>query len=114
MGGRPVFGSLGHNSAAAPAANFEIIERYPHRTDCFTEGLSVNGTDPEVFESCGLTGRSYVRRYDLRSGATKQQVGLEAKYFGEGAVLHGESLLASPPLREFGSGLAQGVFVLGV
>eukprot|EP00913_Durusdinium_trenchii_P014041 g13182.t1 len=82
--------------ATAPVATYEVVKKYPHESGCFTEGFSVNHTEgiaPEVFESCGLTGRSYVRRYDLESGQTKQRVGLEAKYFGEGAVLLGDSLL---------------------
>lgn len=61
-------------SIQTPKASFEVVREYPHETGCFTEGLSLNGSELlEVFESCGLTGKSYVRRYTLTTGATKQQ-----------------------------------------
>lgn len=50
----------------------------------------LNGS--EVLESCGLTGKSVLRRYDLSSGQTKKEVHLDGKYFGEGTVELGTSL----------------------
>ncbi|OLQ13582.1 Glutaminyl-peptide cyclotransferase [Symbiodinium microadriaticum] len=76
--------------AATPLATYKVEARFPHRVDCFTEGLVLNGS--EVLESCGLTGKSVLRRYDLSSGQTKKEVHLDGKYFGEGTVELGTSL----------------------
>ncbi|CAE7661477.1 QCT [Symbiodinium sp. CCMP2456] len=75
---------------ATPLATYKVEARFPHRVDCFTEGLVLNGS--EVLESCGLTGKSVLRRYDLSSGQTKKEVHLDGKYFGEGTVELGTSL----------------------
>ncbi|CAE6952311.1 QCT [Symbiodinium sp. CCMP2592] len=81
---------LGPGAVATPLATYKVEARFPHRVDCFTEGLVLNGS--EVLESCGLTGKSVLRRYDLSSGQTKKEVRLDAKYFGEGTVELGTSL----------------------
>eukprot|EP00930_Biecheleria_cincta_P007280 TRINITY_DN108481_c0_g1_i1.p1 TRINITY_DN108481_c0_g1~~TRINITY_DN108481_c0_g1_i1.p1 ORF type:complete len:361 (+),score=43.86 TRINITY_DN108481_c0_g1_i1:20-1102(+) len=80
-------------TGSLPQANFSLVATYPHRKDCFTEGLMLNGTGTEVLESCGLTGQSYIRRYHLVSGKTLGQVGLNSKYFGEGLTVLKDSLL---------------------
>lgn len=73
------------------AVNFSVVRSYPHRTDCFTEGLFLNGTN-EVVESCGLTGKSYLRRYDLETGTTVQQATVPRDLFSEGLAAMGKSL----------------------
>lgn len=88
-------GSLGRTRGNdMPHATYTVLKQFPHEKSCFTEGLSLNGSvGPEVFESCGLTGKSYIRRYNLQTGTTIQQTSLERQYFGEGAVLFETSLL---------------------
>lgn len=80
-----------------PARNvdYSVAARYGHETNCFTEGLLLNASGSEAFESCGLTGQSYVRRYNILSGQTLQSYKLSAEHFGEGVVLLGGSLFVN-------------------
>lgn len=69
----------------APTAKFQVAAKHLHDSSCFTEGFSfVNNSGDEVVESCGLTGRSFIRRYDLRTGSTLQQQSIPSDIFGEG------------------------------
>uniref|UniRef100_A0A7S4WGD0 Glutamine cyclotransferase n=1 Tax=Alexandrium monilatum TaxID=311494 RepID=A0A7S4WGD0_9DINO len=79
-------------SADVPKLDFNVIERFPHQQTCFTEGLFLNGSKHEVFESCGLYGRSYLRRYHLRTGQTLQTARVPAQIFSEGLALMGHRL----------------------
>ncbi|HEY8473098.1 MAG TPA: glutaminyl-peptide cyclotransferase [Natronosporangium sp.] len=79
--------------AAAPAGNtvtaaqltVEVIERYPHDTDAFTQGLEVR--DGVLYESTGLYGQSDVRTVDQETGEVIHSVPLPATMFGEGLTL---------------------------
>jgi len=81
-------------SEEARLIEYEVARKYTHETVCFTEGLFLNdtGTEPEVFESCGLYGRSYLRRYKLGSGETVQKASVPSEIFSEGLALVGKSL----------------------
>jgi glutamine cyclotransferase len=61
---------------------YKIVNTFPHDTTSFTEGLEFyNDT---LYESTGLKGNSYFRKYDYRTGKVYKQINLDAKYFGEG------------------------------
>jgi glutamine cyclotransferase len=62
--------------------NYKIVNTYPHDTTSFTEGLEFY--KDTLYESTGLKGKSYVRKYDYRTGKVYKQINLDAKYFGEG------------------------------
>ncbi len=47
-------------NAAVVQYQFQVLERLPHNTNTFTQGLVVDGTD--IIESSGLYKRSYVKR----------------------------------------------------
>jgi len=79
------------SAGAPPIVQYDVVKTYAHASNCFTEGLFLsNGT--EVLESCGLTGKSFLRKYVLQSGQTLKQVALDSKYFGEGMAQLGSSL----------------------
>ena len=62
--------------------NFKIINTYPHDKNSFTEGLEFyNDT---LYESTGEKGKSFLRKYDYKTGKTFKQINLDPKYFGEG------------------------------
>jgi glutamine cyclotransferase len=61
---------------------YKIINTYPHDISSFTEGLEFY--KDTLYESTGLNGKSFLRKYDYKTGKTFQQVDLESKYFGEG------------------------------
>lgn len=64
---------------------YTIINTYPHDIGSFTEGLEFH--KDTLYESTGLNGKSFIRKYDYKTGKTFQQVDLDSKYFGEGITL---------------------------
>jgi glutamine cyclotransferase len=61
---------------------YKILNTYPHDTKSFTEGLEFY--KDTLYESTGLKGSSYIRKYDYKTGKIYKQIDLEDKYFGEG------------------------------
>lgn len=59
-----------------------ILNRFPHDTGAFTEGLIADGDT--LYESVGLEGRSEVRRVALATGAVTARARIPAEQFGEG------------------------------
>ena len=71
--------------AQTPVYGYEVLNRYPHDTSAFTEGLVYSGG--ALYESTGLYGSSTLRQVDLRTGTVLRSVSLASQYFGEGATL---------------------------
>ena len=90
----PALAQSAARSAAAPAAipvyGFEIVHRYPHDPDAFTQGLEFR--DGELLES---TGRypSTVRRVRLEDGVVLQRRELDSASFGEGLTTFDDRVL---------------------
>lgn len=61
---------------------YTIVNTYPHDINSFTEGLEFY--KDTLYESTGLNGKSYFRKYDYKSGKIYKQVDLDSQYFGEG------------------------------
>lgn len=66
----------------------EVIERYPHDREAFTQGLEMR--DGVLYESTGLHGRSDVRTVDLQTGESTRQVNLDDEFFAEGLTVVGD------------------------
>ena len=64
---------------------FKIVNTYPHDINCFTEGLEFY--KDTLYESTGLNGKSFLRKYDYKTGTVYKQIDLDAKYFGEGITI---------------------------
>lgn len=72
-----------------PTHHFEIIARYPHDQEAFTQGLVIY--ENALYESTGIRGRSSIRRLDLESGRVVMERSLSRTLFGEGlAVLNAQ------------------------
>jgi len=78
---------------AAPALyGYEVVTRYPHDPEAFTQGLVYWG-DELLYESTGLWGRSSLREVDLATGRVLRRHDLDPRYFGEGIAVIGERIV---------------------
>lgn len=68
---------------------YEIIARYPHATDAYTQGLEFH--DNILYESTGQYGESTLRKVDYETGEVLQEKALDETYFAEGlSILNGK------------------------
>jgi glutaminyl-peptide cyclotransferase len=63
----------------------EVVERYPHDTAAFTQGLELH--EGLLYEGTGLEGESDIRTVDPESGEVQQIIDLPPDVFGEGITL---------------------------
>lgn len=69
---------------------YKIINRYPHKTDAYTQGLEFVGDT--LYESTGRYGSSSLRKVDYKTGEVLQQVDLDNAYFAEGLTVFNDKL----------------------
>lgn len=74
---------LAASCGAVDTYTVKILERYPHDTDSYTQGLFFN--EGCLYETTGLYGESTIRRVDLKSGRAGRKLSFSRKYFGEGS-----------------------------
>ncbi|WP_396170231.1 glutaminyl-peptide cyclotransferase [Flavobacterium sp.] len=67
--------------------NYTIVNTYPHDTESYTQGLEFN--KDTLYESTGSGNncKSYLRKYDYKSGEIFKQTDLDPMYFGEGITI---------------------------
>lgn len=65
-----------------PVEIFEVVNRYPHDPDAYTQGLIVR--HGWLYESTGLRGYSSLRKVELETGKVIQKKEIPDQYFGEG------------------------------
>ena len=63
----------------------EVVARFPHNTNAFTQGLVFH--DGDLYESTGRRGQSSLRQVDLETGRIERILPLASEYFGEGLAL---------------------------
>lgn len=78
--------------AAIPVYGFVVKNTYPHDPQAFTQGLFFR--DGHLYESTGLTGRSTLRKVELKTGKVLQKTDLPADVFGEGSTAFGDNILS--------------------
>lgn len=71
-------------AAPAPVGGYQVVRSYAHDAAAFTQGLFYR--DGFLFESTGLAGRSFIRKWNLETGAVEQERLIDSRYFGEGIV----------------------------
>lgn len=66
---------------------YTILNTYPHDTESYTQGLEFN--KDTLYESTGSGNncKSYLRKYDYKSGEIFKQTNLDPSYFGEGITI---------------------------
>jgi glutamine cyclotransferase len=64
---------------------YKIINKYPHNTEDFTEGLIYE--KGIIYESTGQYGKSKMKKYKLGSIEPLKSYSLPMMYFGEGATI---------------------------
>ncbi len=72
-------------SSVTPRAAVEVVTRYPHQVEAYTEGLV--WADGVLYESVGQLGRSELRRVALATGATEASTALAGVEYAEGLAL---------------------------
>ncbi len=73
----------------APEESPRMLEKFPHDTTAFTQGLLFE--EGSLYESTGRYGASSLRRVDLKTGAVELRHELDSTYFAEGlAALNGK------------------------
>jgi glutaminyl-peptide cyclotransferase len=66
----------------------EVVARWPHDRNAFTQGLLVrNG---EFLESTGLNGQSTLREVEIATGHVLKQISISREYFAEGLAVLGD------------------------
>ena len=68
----------------------EVVEKYPHDTESYTQGLFFQ--DGQMYESTGVKGRSTFRKVDILTGKAQKRLDFDKKYFVEGSVVFGDNL----------------------
>ncbi|MRH99784.1 glutaminyl-peptide cyclotransferase [Kriegella sp. EG-1] len=70
--------------------SYEIINTYPHDTGAYTQGLEFyNDT---LYEGTGKKGRSFLRKFDYKSGKDFARIDLDKSFFGEGITIMNDKI----------------------
>ncbi|MGI9553178.1 MAG: glutaminyl-peptide cyclotransferase [Aurantibacter sp.] len=64
---------------------YEIVNTYPHDTGAYTQGLEFH--NDTLYEGTGKRGRSFLRKFDYKTGKVLDQVDLDDTFFGEGITI---------------------------
>lgn len=72
-----------------PDWTVEIVDRLPHDTEAFTQGLEVH--DGIGYESTGIEGASSIRTFDPMTGLVREERALDDDLFGEGLTVVGDT-----------------------
>lgn len=76
---------IAHARGETPTLRYEVLARYQHPSNTFTQGLDLNGDT--VYESSGLYGRSYIAAWTLQTPMAIIKQPLPDAVFGEGLTL---------------------------
>lgn len=68
-----------------PSQKLEVLHRYPHDPQAFTQGLL--WANKALYESTGIRGKSELRRVKLETGKVLKRRKLPDRLFGEGLAL---------------------------
>lgn len=72
-------------SKAPEIYTYTILNEYPHDPNAYTQGLEFH--NDTLYEGTGKKGRSFLRKFDYKTGEVYQQIDLDKTYFGEGITI---------------------------
>lgn len=78
------------SSDPAEYYTYEVVGRYSHNTNAFTQGLAFD--EGLLYEGTGIRGRSTLVAINLETGKKLRQVNLSKKFWGEGITILGEKV----------------------
>jgi glutamine cyclotransferase len=64
---------------------YEILNEYPHDNKAYTQGLEFH--NDTLYEGTGQKGRSFLRKFDFKTGKVHNQIDLDESIFGEGITI---------------------------
>jgi glutaminyl-peptide cyclotransferase len=73
-----------------PTYSYDVINRFPHDPEAFTQGLVY--CDGVFYESTGLNGESSLRKVRIETGEVLQRHAVDGRYFAEGLAAFGGEL----------------------
>ncbi|OGD53420.1 glutamine cyclotransferase [Candidatus Bathyarchaeota archaeon RBG_13_38_9] len=74
-----------------PVYKCEIINKYPHDRNAFTQGLVFENN--QLYEGTGLYGHSSLRKIQLETGTILKVRNLSDQYFGEGITVYQNKII---------------------
>ena len=74
-----------YNDEPPVTYTYEVINKYPHATDAYTQGLEFY--EGELYESTGQYGESTLRKVDLETGEVLQSAEIPDEFFAEGITI---------------------------
>lgn len=73
------------NDTAPVTYTYEILNKYPHQPDAYTQGLEFYKN--ELYESTGQYGSSSLRKVDLQTGEVLRKIDISSEFFAEGITI---------------------------
>lgn len=70
--------------------SYSIITSYPHDTSSYTQGLLIY--KGELYEGTGNYSFSKLKKVDLKTGKSLQEISLPKEYFGEGITILNDTI----------------------
>lgn len=83
LSGWPAVAALANE--AVPVYGYEVVNRYPHNNQFFTQGLLIE--DGRLYENTGRYGQSALMEVRLEDGEVLRSRALGPRYFGEGIAV---------------------------
>ncbi|WP_299212090.1 glutaminyl-peptide cyclotransferase [uncultured Dokdonia sp.] len=78
------------NTKAPKIYGYKIVNRFPHKTDAYTQGLEFVGDT--LYESTGQYGKSKLRKVDYQTGEVFKEIALDNAYFAEGLTVYTDKI----------------------
>ncbi len=73
------------NNTAPTSYTYEIVNKYPHQEDAYTQGLEFY--ENRLYESTGHYGSSSLRLVDLQTGEVQRKIDIPSTFFAEGITI---------------------------